>query len=345
LPHYDAELYNRGRHSGSFWRADNALIWQFVWKICHGTSAWNTISNFEAAKNGRGATLALIRQYMGSDVQQVLIRSAETFLENARFDGKSRNFTWDKFVGKMRQAFKDLGPEDQMSEQRMVTKLVRAFQMPELKHLDAMITGDPARKSNFESAVVFLSDQIAALKTKNTGSHPRSIGAMDSRDSNKSSKFNSHKKSQYTKHPRAKTGGKAGGNDKKDAGVFNPRDPGKYVNSKNWDKLEPEQKVAARKARKAAGIPTREERKLSAFHTTGTSDSDTETETETAGNDTDSDSDEEMEMNDAPQPRQLQMTQRITQQVKAAKHNKKKADKKSHTGRPCHTSQAVGCKS
>mgnify|MGYP000447241509 CR=1 FL=1 len=36
------------------------------------------------------------------------------------YDGKRRSFTWDKFIGKMRQAFRDLGPADQMSEQRKV---------------------------------------------------------------------------------------------------------------------------------------------------------------------------------------------------------------------------------
>ena len=104
---------------------------------------------------------------MGSDVQQVLIRNAETFLENAKFEGRSKAWTWDKFIGKMRQAFSDLGPEDQMSDQRKVTKLIRAFQVPELNHLDAMVTGDAVRQNNFKTAVIFLSDQIAALKTKN----------------------------------------------------------------------------------------------------------------------------------------------------------------------------------
>jgi hypothetical protein len=62
LPHFDDELYKRGRHSGTFWRTDNAMIWQFLWKVCHGTTAWNTIANFEPARNGRSAMLALLRQ-------------------------------------------------------------------------------------------------------------------------------------------------------------------------------------------------------------------------------------------------------------------------------------------
>ena len=105
LPHFDDELYKRGRHSGTFWRTDNAMIWQFLWKVCPGTTAWNTIASFESARNGRSAMLALLRQYMGSDVQGVLIRHAETFLENAQFDGRHKNYDWHMFVNKMRQAF------------------------------------------------------------------------------------------------------------------------------------------------------------------------------------------------------------------------------------------------
>ena len=50
---------------------------------------------------------------------------------------------------------------------------------------------------NFEAAGVFLSDQIAALRTKNIGSHPSRLATKDSR---KNDRRNSpHKKSQKSK--------------------------------------------------------------------------------------------------------------------------------------------------
>jgi hypothetical protein len=103
--------------------------------------------------------------------------------------------------------------------------MVRAFQIPGIDHLDAMVTGDANRINNFEAAGVFLSDQIAALRTKNIGSHPSRLAAMDS---SKNDKRNSpHKKSQKTKHPLGNAGGNARG--------FDERDPGKE--SKNGMKL------------------------------------------------------------------------------------------------------------
>ena len=70
-------------------------------------------------------------------------------MDNARFDGRSRNFTFTKFLSKLRQAFQDLGPDDQMSEQRKVTKFMQAFQVPGFEHLDASVTGDANRSRNF----------------------------------------------------------------------------------------------------------------------------------------------------------------------------------------------------
>ena len=204
---------------------------------------------------------------MGSDVQQVLTRNAETFLENAKFDGKSRSFTWDKFVGRLRQAFRDLGPEDQMSEQRKVTKLVRAFQVPGLQHLDAMITGDPVRQNNFEAAIVFLSDQMAALRTKNTGSHARTLGAMDSEKNGKP-----YKKRQKNRHHTNDSGDDASG--------FDKTNPGKYVPASVWNKYNQEEQDTAKKARNKAGIKTREERKLAEESHTEESDAGSETDEE-----------------------------------------------------------------
>ncbi len=116
-----------------------------------------------------------------------------------------------------------------------------------------------------------------------------------------------------TKHPRAHSK------------TFDKKDPGKYQKGDAWRALEPHQWDAARDARKANGIKTTDKREVSAFGIDSSDDSDTDSETATYS-DSDSDSDEEMTA--PPQPRQLHMTQRVTQQVRAANHNKKKAAKK-----------------
>ena len=118
MPDMDSEVQSRGRHNGHFWRADNRTVFTFLRLKCHGTTAWTTISRHDARKDGRAAWLALKNQHLGSDVRQVLLRKADKFLLNARFDGKSSKFTFDRFIARMRQAFQDMEPGDVMSEQR-----------------------------------------------------------------------------------------------------------------------------------------------------------------------------------------------------------------------------------
>jgi hypothetical protein len=337
LPGFDDELYFRGRHNGTFWRADNAMIWQLLWKVCHGTTAWNTISSFETAKNGRGAMLALLRQYMGSDVQGILIRHAETFLENARFDGRHKNYDWHMFVNKIRQAFSDLGPEDQMSNSRKVIKLVRAFQVPGLEHLDAMITGDPIRRNDFEATVVFLSDQMASLKTKNTGNHARTLAAMDMDPSDTERKpterkprfkpkSKPHKKTFQSKHK------KMFGTTTKTYTKEQLEDPAlQYYPNHEWKPFSPEKKASYREARRAAGIPTGI-RNVSSCHTTNMahawdSDDSTDSETGLSTSSEEEDSEDEDDLLPIPAGRALNMTQRSVGDAKNDRKRKQRQNK------------------
>ena len=45
-------------------------------------------------------------------------------MDKLRFDNRSKNFTFDTFIDRMRECFIDMGPNDQMTETRKVSKLV-----------------------------------------------------------------------------------------------------------------------------------------------------------------------------------------------------------------------------
>ena len=220
-----------------------------------------TISGYERTKNGRGAFLALIAQFLGPDVRQLLRRQADTFLEHARYDATSKNFTFDKFTSRMRQAFEDMGPNDQFSEERKVTKLMQAFQVPSMAHLDALVTSNPRYSQSFESTVAFLKDQMTALKTKNEGYKKRQISQVQSVvvDS-EIGESESPRKRQRTLAPMgAQKPGKR--TTKRAARTFDGRNPSKYLSKAAWDKLTETQKEQARQARRRMGIPSREDKK------------------------------------------------------------------------------------
>ena len=49
--------------------------------------------------------MALKGQCLGADVQMVLLRTSEDALRRITFDNRNRNFTFDTFIARMREAF------------------------------------------------------------------------------------------------------------------------------------------------------------------------------------------------------------------------------------------------
>jgi hypothetical protein len=167
LPSFDEDLAQRGRHDSIFWAADNNSIWRLLELKCRGTDSWNTISGYERTRDGAQAYRALSNLYLGEDVQQVLRTKAGLTLIHSKFDGKSKSYTLDKHINAYKQAFIDLGPNDVTSEQRKVELFMNSWQVPELMHLASGVCSSPQLQDSFDSTVVYLSGEMAALKTLN----------------------------------------------------------------------------------------------------------------------------------------------------------------------------------
>ena len=278
FPTMDHEIATRGRLSGHFWAADNRSVWLFLRKKCHGTTAWTVIVEFERRADGRSAFLALIGQYLGRDYQRNLLKAAVTTLENLRFDGRSKNWTFDRFIGKMRQCFVDMGPNNQLTEERKVMALQAAWQVPGLQHLDAMMQRDYS--NDFNGAVTFLAEQLHGLKLKNGPIAQAAVGTVrtDDKDTQaenskagktsviaslkkeiKALKKEFHKGNKKSKDKPAKG--------KKPKTKYDPKDPGGYYTRKAWAEMSDAQKEEARKSRTAAGVPPGKRRGLGSLST------------------------------------------------------------------------------
>ena len=179
-----------------------------------------------------------------------------------------KNFTFDTFIDRMRECFIDMGPNDQMTETRKVSKLMAAWQVPSLQHLSAIVLSNPQCKHDFEASVTFLSGQLShqvlrcggwpgrnASTTATGGGDDGCGNATDTEDA---------KDAKEEAQPSATNG-------------FDPEDPGAYVPADVWRQFTPEQKEAARKAREEQGIPTRGVSYLTGAGSSDWSDSDDET--------------------------------------------------------------------
>ena len=181
-PTMDEYLESQGRHDGRLYAADNTAVWIFIRQKCLGTNAWHCIRSYEATRDGRGAYRALRGQYMGNDVMALLLKQAEYTLDTIWFDGKDKNYTWDMFIGEFREALHDLGPDNQMTEQRKVVKLMSAFQVEHLMYCETIITTDPRLSNSLEAAITFLSQQLISSQLKNgpsTKPTVREIASVD----------------------------------------------------------------------------------------------------------------------------------------------------------------------
>ena len=84
-PSFDEELAACGRRGGLYYPQDNKTVWVFLKLKTQGTAAWETIKGM--TNDGRGAYLALMADFMGTSVQQLLMKRAETSLNSLVFDG------------------------------------------------------------------------------------------------------------------------------------------------------------------------------------------------------------------------------------------------------------------
>jgi hypothetical protein len=165
---FDDELIRRASHSGELWAANNAKVWQMIRHVTHGTDAWAFVKSFARAQNGREAYYALKTHYMGADFVNKVKLNADAQLETLHWNGRARNFTWDKFVSRLTSAFADLAENgEEKSESEKVRKLLRAITDPTLSVAKAVIQGDRRYAEDYQAACAYLAGQLSSAEAMN----------------------------------------------------------------------------------------------------------------------------------------------------------------------------------
>lgn len=241
LPTMKQDLAARGRHDGIFWPSDNKAVWDVMYGCFHDTVWWATIQGYAAARDGHGAYQAAKVAFMGAEIARGFEAKADSIIETINYDGKSKNFSFSKYVNLLTKAFNDQGPDDRMSEYKKVTKFLKGITDPDLKHVKAAVGADTQKRSNFISAVAYFNDQMATMPNKTRGDS-RNIASTNTN----TNKFKGNRGKKTAPHK-----------GRKPASKFDPKDPGKYLGGKAWFSLSAEQKAASRAARAKAGIVSR----------------------------------------------------------------------------------------
>jgi uncharacterized membrane protein YgcG len=132
--------------------------------VTHGGPAWDWVSRFARNSDGRLAHIALKTHYLGETFQALIRAQADKRLENAFYDGTSRNFTFESYCTLVQHSFTDLeAAGDPISESRKVRCFLKGIRDPRLQSCKDVIVGTPARSATFDSASTYATWIIAEL--------------------------------------------------------------------------------------------------------------------------------------------------------------------------------------
>ena len=174
----EGELIARTSHNTAHYKADNATVFKYIEEATRETRYSASISPFSRRKDGRGAWLALIAQYVGKDKWQNELDKQETFLHTRVWKGNS-NFTLESFIMQHRSAHISMircaehVPYQLPNERTRVTHLLNGIKSSDAELLSALAVtksddGPGGRMEQFEDTAAYLIrfDPVTAKRSK-----------------------------------------------------------------------------------------------------------------------------------------------------------------------------------
>ena len=105
----DLEFYAASTiHNGPQFAEDNAQVWMLIKKSLLGNQPYHHIDEYEQAKDGRGAWLALKAYYEGEDFINKTIQENLTKLRTLHYRGETQRFGFEQFIEIQKEAYKRL---------------------------------------------------------------------------------------------------------------------------------------------------------------------------------------------------------------------------------------------
>ena len=100
----EMDLVERASHSSGLFRDDNATVYYKIEEATRGTPFAASIQTFQRQKDGRGAFIALSKQYAGPDKWEAQLKKMTNLLHTRKWKGQG-NYTLERFCQHHRNAF------------------------------------------------------------------------------------------------------------------------------------------------------------------------------------------------------------------------------------------------
>ena len=258
------ELVRRARHDIPASQDDSQAVWTIIRTMCHGGPAWSWVQIHARTQDGREAYFSLKRHYLGPSYQAKIKARADKILETTFYDGKARNFTFEKFGERLEGAFTDLQTHgEEITEARKIRVFLRGIRDPSLAHAKSQVMATENLNTSFERAFNYVSEFVDSKDSMQ--SSLRQISALTG--SGRGSGRGRGRGSGRGGRGRGRSGGRGYGGRGRGRGSsnngrssFDSRNPGRYYSPAEWETLTMEQRQQARDSRE-----DKDKRKISAL--------------------------------------------------------------------------------
>ena len=174
-PSLDARLVACVDLNGPMFDRDNKDLYQLLKSKTVDGELWTFVKPFDATQNGRAAYLALLNQAKGPAAKDQRIRNACTSMQNAHFNGKSKNWTFEKYVQRHQECHNILGEPDndeQLTEVKKIGDFLNGIKDPKLEAAVQVMRSSSAQYNTFDLVQQYLTGEVnrmASLKPEPTG--------------------------------------------------------------------------------------------------------------------------------------------------------------------------------
>jgi hypothetical protein len=149
---------------------DNTTVWTKIAAMTRDHECWTYVRSFLRAKDGRAAFKALHMHYLGVNNVDTLSTNAWSKLNNTRYSGEKRNFTFERYVRihtDQHAILKGLEAHGhhELDERSKVRLLMNGIKTSALDTVRATILGNPAMRSDFIQASGLYKDFIDQMNT------------------------------------------------------------------------------------------------------------------------------------------------------------------------------------
>jgi len=232
-PSNEERLIRCTLHQGSWFRQDNARLWNELKTTVIDGPAWAFTQQYDREGRGRQAWMALVQQAEGDASMNLRKQRAYAAVANARYVGERPRFGFSDYISVHQRAYNELLElGEPVSESKKVTDFMAGIQDSKMETSKAIVIGSPAMHGDFDATQTFLQHFVETSNAQKRST--RNVSAADTVPKKK-------------ENNRRQNSGKK--KDKKQSGGSEKIHSGNYTQA-DWRALTPDEQEQVRELRK-----------------------------------------------------------------------------------------------